>query len=233
MTFHHPSWKPAALLLVTLLVPSFAYAQRSSSRSELSADKIFSAIGIVEGGTVCEIGAGDGELTIAAARIVGPAGRVFSSELGENRLTALREQVAKSNLAQITVVAGDDRRTNFPDAACDGVLLRDVYHHFTEPAAMNASIALALKPGGRVAIVDFTPPGEEASCPADRDKDGMHGVKAESVTREMKEAGLEPVASAESGQRWFMVVLAKPKLSSWCDFVRSTARAESGSRAFP
>lgn len=214
MTSHDPSWRLLALLLVTLLVPSLTYAQRSSSRPELSADKIFSAIGAVEGSTVCEIGAGDGELTIAAARIVGPAGRVFSSELGEDRLTALREHVAKSNLTQITVVAGDDRRTNFPEAACDSVLLRDVYHHFTEPAAMNASIALALKPGGRVAIVDFTPPGEEASCPADRDKDSMHGVKAESVTREMKEAGLEPVASDQSGERWFMLVLAKPKVPS-------------------
>jgi hypothetical protein len=76
---------------------------------------------------------------------------------------------------------------------------------------MNVSIAAALKPGGRVAIIDFTPPAKEAECPADRGKDGMHGVSAESVSREMKDAGFEPVASAVGAERWFMIVVSKPK----------------------
>ena len=213
MTSHHSSWKAPLLLVVTLLVPALANAQRSAAGA-LNAEKIFDAIGVVEGATVCEIGAGDGELTIAAARKVGPAGRVYSSELGETRVNALRKHVTASGIAHITVVAGEERSTSFPEAACDAVFLRDVYHHFTEPAAMNASIAQALNPGGRVAVVDFTPPGQEATCPADRARDGMHGVSPESVTREMKEAGLEPAASEQAGQRWFMVVLAKPKLAS-------------------
>ena len=211
MTCPQPSWTRPALLLVTLLVPAVADAQRTASRSSPDPAKIFDALGVAAGATVCEIGAGDGALTIAAARLVGPTGRVYSSELGEKRVATLRKHVAESGAAQITVVAGEERRTNFPEAACDAVFLRDVYHHFTEPAAMNASIAMALKPGGRLAVVDFTPPNEEATCPADRDQDGRHGVRPESVTRELIEAGFEPVASDEQGQRWFMVVLVKPK----------------------
>ena len=76
---------------------------------------------------------------------------------------------------------------------------------------MNASLSAALKPGGRVAIVDFsTPPGREAERPADRGRDGMHGVTAESVSRELKEAGFEAVSSDEPSKGWFMVVVAKP-----------------------
>jgi SAM-dependent methyltransferase len=209
MTFQLSSQKTLALLLITLLVPVAAAAQRSGST--ISNEKIFEAIEAHEGGTVCEIGAGDGELTIAAARIVGPQGRIYTSELGDDRVKALREKVTSSNLAQITVVAGDASKTNFPDGACDGLFMRNVYHHFADPAAMNASISAALKPGGRLAIVDFSPPGKEAPCPADRGKDSMHGVSADSLSREMKEAGFEPVSSEHGGQRWFMILVSKAK----------------------
>ena len=196
-------------LLVTLLTPVPALAQRSAA--SIPTQKIFEAIGVREGITVCEIGAGDGELTIAAARIVGPAGRVYTSELGEERLKALRKNVADSGLEQITVVEGDPARTNFPDGRCEALFMRNVYHHFTDPATMNASISAALQPGGRAAIVDFTPPDKEAAVPGDRARDGMHGVSPESVSREMKDAGLEPVSSEAGAQRWFIVVVSKPR----------------------
>ena len=196
-------------LFVTLLVPVALSAQRSGS--SISTDEIFESIGVREGMTVCEIGAGDGELSIAAARRVGPDGHVYASELGDDRVKSLQAKVAGSGLAQITVVAGDPVKTNFPDATCDALFMRNVYHHFADPAAMNASIASALEPGGRVAIVDFAPPGKEAPRAADRGKDGMHGVSAESVSREMRQAGFEPVSSVGGAEHWHMVVVSKPK----------------------
>jgi ubiquinone/menaquinone biosynthesis C-methylase UbiE len=196
-----------ALLLVTALVPVRASAQGSG----ITNAQIFEAIGLRDGATVCEMGAGDGELTLAAARLVGPAGRVYTSELGDERVKALREKVAGSNISHITVVAGDANKTNFPDGGCDALFMRSVYHHFADPAAMNASIAAALKPGARLAIVDFTPPpGSEAACPADRGKDGMHGITAGTLSRELKDAGFEAVSSI-GVQRAIMVVVSKQK----------------------
>jgi ubiquinone/menaquinone biosynthesis C-methylase UbiE len=203
----HLRCRPASLLLVTLFVTT-ASAQRSGSTIETG--KIFEALGIREALTACEIGAGDGELTLAAARLVGPQGRVYTSELGDERVETLEGKIAGSGLAHIIVVEGDPARTNFPDGACDALFMRNVYHHFADPVAMNASMAAALKPGGRVAIVDFSPPGAEAANAADRDTDGKHGVSAESVSRELKQAGFEPVSSELGGQRWFMIVVAKP-----------------------
>jgi tRNA A58 N-methylase Trm61 len=207
MTHFLPSNRSLALVLVTLFVPAAASAQSSGS---ITNGQIFSAIGLRDGSTVCEMGAGDGELTLAAAKIVGSQGRVYTSELGDDRVKALRDKVGST--AQITVVTGSAAATNFPDAGCDAVFMRNVYHHFADPAAMNASIATALKPGARLAIVDFSPPpGNEAACPADRGKDGMHGITTETLSREMKEAGFEPVSSDVGAQRWFMVVVAKPR----------------------
>jgi tRNA A58 N-methylase Trm61 len=197
-----------AVLGAALFLPVAALGQQSGST--IATEQIFDALRVRDGITVCEIGAGNGDLSIAAARLVGPQGRVYTSELGESRVNTLRERVAKSNLAQITVIAGDAARTNFPDEACDALFMRNVYHHFADPAGMNASIAAAIKPDGRLAIVDFAPRNEEAERPADRDEDGMHGVSAESVSRELREAGFESVSSEPGTQRWFMVVVEKP-----------------------
>lgn len=202
-----PAMAPRAIALffVTLFVPVAAAAQPSG----ISNGHIFDALGIKAGSTVCEMGAGDGELSLAAAKIVGPHGRIYASELGDNRLKALHDRVAASNLTHITVVAGDAGKTNFPDGACDALFMRNVYHHFGDPPAMNASIALALKAGGRLAVVDFTPPpGNEAACPADRGKDGMHGITAETLARELTAAGFEPVTSS-AAERAIMVVVSK------------------------
>jgi ubiquinone/menaquinone biosynthesis C-methylase UbiE len=197
-------------VFVTLLVPLVVFVVvRAQPWSSPSAGTIFEAIGVRQGQTVCEIGAGDGELSIAAAGRVGPDGRVFTSELGDSRLQKLREAVEASGLTTVTVVAGDAERTNFPEAACDALFMRDVYHHIAGPARMNASMLAALKPGARVAIVDFTPPGEDGP-PGDRDSDGRHGVHPETVASEMKAAGFD-VVSSDRGTRWFMVVLAKPR----------------------
>jgi len=195
-------------LLITLLVPAAAAARQGGS---VATDDIFAALKIREGSTVCEMGAGDGELTLAAAKRVGPNGRVYSSELGEDRVKALRGKIG-SDRAQVVVVAGDSAKTNFPEAACDALFMRNVYHHFADPPAMNASIAAALKPGARLAIVDFTPPpGNEAACPADRGKDGMHGITPATLSRELADAGFQPVNATAGAQRWFMIVVAKPQ----------------------
>ncbi len=191
---------------------AFALIVRAQGGSTIATERIFEAIGVKEGVTVCEIGAGNGDLSLAAARLVGPTGRVFTSELGDDRVKTLQTRVTSSGLAQITVVSGDPVRTNFPEAGCDALFMRNVYHHFADPAPMNASIAASLRPGARLAVVDFTPPaGAEAKAPADRSKDGSHGIGPESVSRELKTAGLDVVTSEAGTGRWFMVVAAKPK----------------------
>ena len=195
------------LPIVTMLIPGVAFARQAGP---IPNEKIFAALGVREGMTVCEMGAGDGALSIAAARLVGSSGRVYTSELGDDRVKSLRGKIESSGLSQVNVVAGDAAKTNFPDGACDALFMRSVYHHFTDPAVMNASIATALKPGARLVIVDFTPPpGNEAACPADRGKDGMHGITAPTLSRELTEAGFEPVSS-ETIQRSIIVVVAKP-----------------------
>lgn len=196
------------LVLIVFATVALA-AQRSAAPTDLPPDKIFAAVGVREGMTIGEIGAGDGALSIAVAKLVGTTGKVYTSELGEERVASLEKAVKKSELAHVTVITGDPNGTKFPEGCCDAIFMRNVYHHFADPAAMNASILRSLKPGGRLAVVDFTPP-KEAEQPADRGKDGMHGVTPDSVARELKAVGFTIVDTVVGKDRWFMVVAAKP-----------------------
>ena len=180
----------------------------AAQNGSLATSRIFEALALRDGATVCEMGAGGGELSLEAATIVGERGRVYTSELGEMRVKALRKAVA--GRAQVQVVAGDAARTNFPDGACDALFMRNVYHHFATPEPINRSMLVSMRPGGRVAVVDFTPPGAEAPTAADRDKDNMHGVTPETVSRELKAAGFDVVGSETGSGRWFMVVAVRP-----------------------
>jgi predicted methyltransferase len=184
------------VLLVTLvagaaIAQQVQQAQQSAYARE--APLLFEALELRPGMSVGEIGAGRGEMTVEMAKRLGPTGKVFSTELDPARLTDIRNAIAQEQLGNVTVITGGERATNLPAGCCDAVFMRDVYHHITQPADIAKSIADALKPGGRLAIVDFEPtPGSElpAGVPADR---GGHGVRPASIVAEMTAAGLTHV----------------------------------------
>jgi predicted methyltransferase len=168
-----------------------AGAQQTSLTEEMlqqaaiETPKLVKLLGLQSGAAVADVGAGFGAWMHELSRVVGPSGRVFASEIGTTQLDALRAWVARDNLANVTVVEASVDSTNLPPACCDAVLMRDVYHHLTAPEAVVASLAEALKPGGRLAIIDF--PASAGSTvpdgvPADR---GGHGVPAAIVVDEV------------------------------------------------
>jgi len=193
-------------LILGLLVPGAASAQG------VRYTDLFDKLALGAGETACEIGAGEGQMTLAAAERVGARGHVYTSELGDDRVKTLREKV--DGRPHIHVIPSAEDHTNFPDSWCDAIFMRNVYHHFADPAAMNASIARALRPGGRLGVLDFRPPAKEAPRPEDRDEDGMHGVTSASVERELKAAGFSVIATEASPtgpDRWILVVASKPE----------------------
>jgi SAM-dependent methyltransferase len=198
-------------VFATLLAAVLTASAHTQGNASIAPSRIFDALALRDGATVCELGAGDGELSIAAAARVGSRGHVYTNELGDDRVKALRAKVAAANRPQIDVVAGAPDRTNFPDGACDALFMRNVYHHFAAPGPMGAALAAALKPGGLLAVVDFTPPGAEAPTPEDRDQDNMHGVTPESVGRELMDAGFQVERTEAGSGRWFMVVAARSR----------------------
>lgn len=116
------------------------------------------ALALRTGIVVADVGAGKGQLTLALAGAVGSAGHIFSSEIDPARLRALREAVAEARLSNVTVVEAKSGESRLPAGCCDAIVLRRVYHHLTDPAATNASLLRALRPGGLLAVIDIPPP---------------------------------------------------------------------------
>jgi len=142
------------------------------------------------GSVVADIGAGDGEMTLLLAERVGPTGRVFSTEIDSEKLTRLEKLAAERK--NITALKAGSNETNLPPACCDSILVRRVYHHFPKPALIGASLLASLKPGGRLAIIDFAPrewlPDVKEDVPRDR---GGHGIAPEIAIAELTAAGFQ------------------------------------------
>jgi ubiquinone/menaquinone biosynthesis C-methylase UbiE len=82
---------------------------------------------------------------------------VFSTELEPDRLDDIRTAVREAGAANVEVREAALAGTNLPDACCDAIFMRAVYHHFASPPSMLAALHRSLKPGGRLAIIDFEP----------------------------------------------------------------------------
>lgn len=141
------------------------------------------ALSLDAGMVVADVGAGRGQLTQALARAVGPAGRVFATDIDPKRLQALRTMLDEARVDNVTVVTAQAGESGLPDDCCDAIVLRRVYHHLTDPAAATDSLRRALRPGGRLAVIDFPPPPLLGR--------GSLGVPVESVVTEMTASGFE------------------------------------------
>ena len=143
-------------------------------------------------GTIAaDIGAGDGKYTLAAVERVGASGKVYATEIDRKKLEELEGEVAKRKLENVTVVESKEADTNLPSGCCDAIFLRRVYHHLTKPVEFDRNLARSLKPGGRLAIIDFAPrSGLEPveGVPSNR---GGHGIPQTIAIEELSAAGLQ------------------------------------------
>ncbi len=200
-------------VIVIALVGGFAGLLAFTADAQdnaLDAERLARVLDLGPGKVVVELGAGAGQLTVAVARTVGPTGRVYSNEINPDRRADIAKAVAGASLTNVIIVEGTAAATNVPEGCCDAAFMRNVYHHFEDPAAMNRSLFASLKPGGRIAIIDFPPRSGGATAPQGARATGnRHGVSAETVIEELQAAGFAIVETDRPASRWFMVVARK------------------------
>lgn len=118
-------------------------------------DQIMDALGIADGSVVADIGAGSGWFTIRLARRVGPQGLVYAEDVQKEMINAITRRVSREGLANVRPVLGLKNDPNLAPKSLDAVLVVDAYHEIENRVAMLASLARALKPQGRIGVVDF------------------------------------------------------------------------------
>ena len=165
-------------------------------------DEIMDALGIADGAAVADIGAGAGWFTIRLARRVGPNGVVYAQDVQRQMLDAVRRRVAREGLRNVETRLGSDTNPNLPARSLDAVLVVDVYPEVGDRVVFLRNVADALKPGGRIGVVNYRPGrGGPGPSPAEGPR-----VDSAAVESDAHAAGLRVVARQTLPYQYLLVL---------------------------
>ncbi len=203
----------AVALLCTGAVPDRAAAQLGSRTAEewiktLEADNrikglriqdTIAALKLKPGLIVADIGAGTGVFTLPLARAVRPGGTVYAVEVDEKLLAHITETATEQGVANVQPVFGEYHDPLLP-VAVDLAFIHDVLHHVEKRAEYVKNLAKYVKPGGRIAVVEFRP-GQGGH----RTDEAMQ-VTQQQAAEWMAAAGLKPVEEINLfDDRWYVI----------------------------
>ncbi len=206
-----------ALLIISLSsasfsVPTWQESERSRKRDAWQRPaEVFDGLAIKSGSRVADIGCGKGYFTFRLAVRVGATGKVYAVDIDEEVIEAVRERKARENLAQVEPILGEQADPHLP-ANLDAVLIVDTYHEFRDYDRTMQAVFRALKPGGRLVIIDGEGPAGRPRTEYHR----LHVIPPELVREEVAGQGFIFKESrpgfydAEYGKQMYFLVFEKP-----------------------
>ena len=117
--------------------------------------ELLKAMEVKQGMTIADVGTGVGYMLPFMSRWVGPTGHVIAEDIFDDFLDAAKLRAKNQKLENVTFVKGTETDPMLPEGGVDVVLVLDVYHHFDYPDKMLAAIYKALKPDGKLAVVEY------------------------------------------------------------------------------
>ena len=206
----------AVLVLALAWGPGPAQAQLASRAPEewiktlespqriqgLKIDETIAALQLKPGNVVADIGAGTGLFEAALAKAVGPTGKVYAEDVDQGLLDAIGRKQKEFQIANIVTVLGKFTDPMLP-ANVDLAMINDVLHHIEDRATFLKNLGKYIKPGGRIAVIEFIP-----------EKGGHRGqpelqVSKEQAARWMADAGLTPTQELELFADKYFVIYTK------------------------
>jgi len=195
-------------------IPAFGQNTASDSLREQwqKVDEVFKAMGLAPGAAVADVGAGVGFFTVRLARAVGEQGRVFAVDVDPAQIRKLRDRVTQEQLSNVEVIEGTVDDPKLPAGRLDAVLIVNAYHEMKDHRAMLAKIKAALKPDGRLVIIEPITSARRGRSREDQVR--SHEIDAEYVQREAREAGFrvarleDPFTKRQpaSDEEWLLVL---------------------------
>ena len=177
-------------VLVALLGSVVAAVQPTTGEKAREAwqrvPQIIDAMKIGPDSVVADIGAGYGFLTVRLATVVGGSGKVYAVDSGDDALQHLRQRMEDERLSNVVVIAGAPGDPHLPVAAVDAVVVVNAYHEFTFFDDMLGHIRDALKPDGRLVLVEPVPQ-KAGQTRAEQERD--HVIDPDLVVADVTRAG--------------------------------------------
>ena len=160
-------------------------------------------LGIKSGMTVADIGAGTGYYVVRLSRIVGPRGRVIAEDVVPEYLRGLRRRVRDLGLQNVAISLGEPHDPRLPANSLDIAILVHMYHEIAQPYGLLYNLVPALKPGGRIGIVDAFGPTSEHGTPPDL-------LRCELAAVGYREISLDRLAGSDA----YLAIFAPPSIAS-------------------
>jgi FkbM family methyltransferase len=177
---------------------------RETRIEEEQPERMLNALKIPRGATVADVGAGAGYHSIRLARKVGPQGTVYATDVQPEMLRMLRQNARTARVANIKPIRCTQADTGLPEGAIDLILMVDVYHECSDPEATLQGLRAALKPRGRLVLVEFR--GEDPEVPIKPE----HKMTLEQVRREVEPQGFTFKDSLEFLPWQHVIIFEKP-----------------------
>jgi ubiquinone/menaquinone biosynthesis C-methylase UbiE len=206
--------RPTAIVALLLWLSAAAAAQIASRPAEewvkvldgaerlagLRIPDVVAALKLQPGNVVADLGAGSGPFIPAFATRVGPSGKVYAVEIDKGFFPYIERRAKEAGVANVRTVAGEFTDPKLPAADVDVAFMHDVLHHVENREAYIKNLVRYLKPGARVAIIDYHPAqSPHANEPALQ-------VSKEQASAWLTAAGLKPVQDvALFPDKWFVV----------------------------
>lgn len=188
-----------SLFCLLVLIPFDTYSQYRNVYKESAwedrdnwqkAPVIISALAIEEGSKVADVGCHQGYMTVKLARVVGKTGKVYAVDIDTYQLQKLEENLKKRNLLNnVDIIKGDYNDPKLPENTLDAVIIMDTYHEMDEYESMLKHIKNALKPGGRIVIVE--PIAEDRVKWSRARQEGKHEIAIRYVINDLRKAGFK------------------------------------------
>lgn len=156
---------------------------RPEREAQEQPESMLDALHLKQGETVADVGAGAGYHAWRIAKRVGPKGTVYATDIQPEMLELLREAMRQRGIRNVVAVQASEENTGLPEGQLDVALLVDVFHEVTEPQAFLRQLRRALKPTGRLVLVEFRAEDPEVPIRAE------HKMTAEQVIGELALGG--------------------------------------------
>ena len=180
-----------------------AWLVRPERIAEENPDGALDAMNLRPGMTIADLGSGVGYMTLRMAKRVGPTGKIYGVDLQPGMLAELVKNAKDNGISNVESILGEPADPKLPAGQIDLILMVDVYHEVSQPQAMLRKIRQALKPDGRLVLLEYR--AEDPSIPINPE----HKMTVDQVRREIEPEGFRLLDPIETLPRQHLLILVK------------------------
>ena len=181
-----------------------SWLEREGREREERTDLVITNLSLEDNSVVADIGAGTGYFSFPVARRV-PGGRVLAVDIQEEMLSIIEMRKKQAGIGNIETVLGSTTDPNLTEETVDLALIVDAYHELSHPFEMSKAIFSALKPGGRLVLIEYR--GEDASVPIKP----LHKMTQQQVRKELQAVGFRWEGTRDFLPQQHFMTFTKPK----------------------